>query len=106
MKFWELNFGKRVSEELYNIITDPYCMNNLADDKAFATQLEALKSEMTGKLTAQADPRILGNGEVFMTYPYAQSNRGMYEKIMAGQEVNTGWVYDSDFEPEWAEMPR
>ena len=41
--------------------------------------------------------------KIFMTYPYAQSNRGMYEKIMAGQEVNTGWVYDSDFEPEWVE---
>jgi N-sulfoglucosamine sulfohydrolase len=105
MEFWELNFGKRVSEELYNISMDPYCLNNLADDKAFASQLEALKSEMTGKLTAQADPRILGKGEVFMTYPYAQSNRGMYEKIMAGQEVNTGWVYDSDFEPEWVEKP-
>jgi len=103
MEYWELNFGKRGSEELYNIITDPYCLNNLADDKAFATQLEALKREMTGKLTAQADPRILGNGEVFMTYPYAQSNRGMYEKIIAGQKVNTGWVYDSDFEPEWVE---
>jgi arylsulfatase A-like enzyme len=103
MEFWELNFGKRVSEELFNIIEDPYCLNNLADDKAFATQLEALKSEMTAKLTVQADPRILGKGEVFMTYPYAQSNRGMYEKIMAGQEVNTGWVYDSDFEPEWVE---
>ncbi len=103
MEFWELNFGKRVSEELYNFSTDPYSLNNLADDKAFASHVEALKSEMTGKLTAQADPRILGKGEVFMTYPYAQSNRGMYEKIMAGQEVNTGWVYDSDFEPEWVE---
>ncbi len=101
MEFWELNFGKRVSEELYNIIEDPYCLNNLADDMTFTTQLEALRNDMTGKLTAQADPRILGNGEVFMTYPYAQSNRGMYEKIMAGQEVNTGWVYDSDFESEW-----
>ncbi len=103
MKFWELNFGKRVSEELYNIKEDPYCLNNLVNDNIYALRLEALRSEMIGKLTAQSDPRILGNGEIFMTYPYAQSNRGMYEKIMAGQEVNTGWVYDSDFEPEWVE---
>ena len=102
-EFWELNFGKRVSEELYNIKEDPCCLNNLAEDPATASVLEELKSEMTRKLLAQDDPRIQGNGEVFMTYQYAQSNRGMYEKIMAGQEVNTGWVYDSDFEPEWVE---
>ena len=102
-EYWELNFGKRVSEELYNIKDDPYCLINLAEDPATASVLEELKREMTRKLLAQDDPRIQGRGEVFMTYPYAQSNRGMYEKIMAGQEVNTGWVYDSDFEPGWVE---
>lgn len=103
-EYWELNFGKRVSEELYNIKKDPYCMNNLADDARYILYLEDLKSDMTMKLEEQKDPRILGNGEVFMSYPYAQSNRGMYEKIMSGQEVNTGWVNDSDFEPEWVEQ--
>jgi arylsulfatase A-like enzyme len=104
-EFWELNFGKRVSEELYNVLEDPYCLNNLAGEVNYSAKLEALKAEMTDKLRDQADPRILGNGEVFMSYPYAQSNRGMYEKIMAGEEVNTGWVNDSDFEPEWLERP-
>jgi len=102
-EYWELNFGFRVSEELYNIKEDPYCLNNLAGELSYTAKLEALKNEMTEKLTAQADPRILGKGEIFMSYPYAQSNRRMYEKIMAGQDVNTGWVYDSDFEPEWVE---
>jgi len=104
-EYWELNFGKRVTEELYNIEEDPYCLKNLVDTESYATKLEALRSEMIEKLTAQSDPRILGNGEVFMSYPYAQSNRGLYERIMAGQKVNTGWVYDSDFEPEWEENP-
>ena len=78
-------------------------MNNLVEDISYTSKLEVLRNEMTKKLTAQADPRILGNGEIFMTYPYAQSNRGMYEKLMTGQKVNTAWVYDSDFEPEWVE---
>lgn len=104
-EFWELNFGLRVPEELYNIKEDPYCLNNLADNEDHSTQLESLRREMSEKLSDQADPRILGNGEVFMSYPYAQSNRGMYEKIIGGQEVNTGWVFDSDFEPEWVEEP-
>jgi len=103
LEFWELNFGKRISEELYNIKEDPYCLTNLVNDDSFTSRLVVLRNEMTEKLTAQADPRILGNGEIFMTYPYAQSNRGMYEKLMTGQKVNTGWVYDSDFEPEWVE---
>ena len=100
-EFWELNFGLRVAEELYHIREDPGCLHNLAAEPAYHAILEALRNEMREKLTAQADPRMLGNGEVFMSYPYAESNRGMYEKILAGQEVNTGWVYDSDFEPEW-----
>jgi N-sulfoglucosamine sulfohydrolase len=100
-EFWELNFGLRVEEELYHIREDPGCLHNLAAEPAYHAILEALRNEMREKLTAQADPRMLGNGEVFMSYPYAESNRGIYEKILAGQEVNTGWVYDSDFEPEW-----
>jgi len=67
--------------------------------------VEALREEMIRRLTEQGDPRMLGRGEVFMTYPYAQSNRGLYEKLMAGQKVNTAWVNDSDFEPEWVEAP-
>jgi N-sulfoglucosamine sulfohydrolase len=102
-EFWELNFGKRVPEELYQIVTDPYCMHNLVNESSYARIAEALKAEQAEKLTAQSDPRMLGNGDLFMTYPYAEENRGLNEKIMAGQKVNTGWVYDSDFEPEWVE---
>jgi hypothetical protein len=101
LSFWELSFGFRDSEELYNIKEDPYCMDNLVGDSNCEGILETLRMELTGKLIDQSDPRILGNGEVFMSYPYAESNRGLYEKFMAGQQVNTGWVNDSDFEPEW-----
>jgi len=104
-EYWELNLGKREPEELYHIKEDPYCLNNLVGDLEYSMKLEDLKSELTRKLEEQNDPRILGLGEVFMSFPYAESNRGLYEKIMAGKEVNTGWVNDSDFEPEWVEMP-
>jgi len=104
-EYWDLNFGKRVAEELYNIEEDPYCMNNLTDNNYYAPRLEELRGEMIRRLTEQGDPRILGRGEVFLSYPYAQSNRGLYEKLMAGQKVNTGWVNDSDFEPQWLESP-
>jgi N-sulfoglucosamine sulfohydrolase len=102
LEYWELNFGKRVSEELYNVREDPYCMTNLAGVSKHAPKLAELRNELRDKLTGESDPRILGDGEVFMSYPYAESNRGLYEKMMAGQKVNTGWVNDTDFEPEWA----
>ncbi|MCU0473244.1 MAG: hypothetical protein MUC93_07745 [Bacteroidales bacterium] len=34
---WNLNFGKRVEEELYNIVTDPECMVNLSGDPEYIT---------------------------------------------------------------------
>ncbi|MDF1574849.1 MAG: sulfatase [Bacteroidales bacterium] len=106
LEYWEHNFGLRVPEELYHIKSDPCCLNNLVNDPAYASKREELSTDMTAKLTAQGDPRILGNGEVFMSYPYAQADRGLYEKIMAGEQVNTGWVYDTDFEPEWLQRAR
>ncbi len=101
MKYWQLNFGKRIKEELYNVKDDPYCMNNLIYNPEYAHEVAFLKAGMKEKLSIQKDPRMFENGEIFMTYPYAEDNRGMYDKLMAGEDVNTGWVYDTDFEPEW-----
>jgi N-sulfoglucosamine sulfohydrolase len=101
--FWQLNFGKRAGEELYHIVSDPYCMHNLVNDSSCSEIAEELREELAEKLTTQSDPRMLGQGDLFMTYPYAEDNRGLYEKIMEGRKVNTGWVNDSDFEPEWVE---
>ncbi len=39
-----------------------------------------------------------GQGHIFDAYLYAGENhRGFYERYMAGEEMNTGWVNDSDF---------
>jgi hypothetical protein len=48
-------------------------------------------------LKAQGDPRILGNGDIFDQYPVTQ-NAGFYERFMAGEKLNTGWVNETDFE--------
>ncbi len=54
---------------------------------------------MTDALTAEADPRILGNGDIFDAYTYAdKKHQGFYEQYQAGTAGNTGWVNPSDYD--------
>ena len=100
-KYWDLSFGKRIEEELYNIKDDPYCMNNLALNNSYSEILDQMKLEMARKLEEQEDPRMIGNGDVFDTYLYSnEADRDFYERFMAGEEVRAGWVNESDFEKE------
>ena len=95
--FWRLNFGKRVSEELYNIDKDPFCMVNLADNITFEVLKEQLKSEMEGKLLKQNDLRMKNFGHLYEVYPFTR-NKNFYNRFMAGEETSSGWVNDTDFE--------
>ena len=98
-QFWRLSFGRRPAEELYRIDTDPGCIDNLAAREEFAGLKEQLRNQMVAELTAQQDPRILGKGHVFDEYIYADDRqRGFYERYMAGEKMNAGWVNESDFE--------
>ncbi|NQU54458.1 MAG: sulfatase-like hydrolase/transferase, partial [Bacteroidetes bacterium] len=103
MEYWQLNFGKRVSEELYNIEKDPFCMNNLAADPAFANQKSAMEKEMIAKLTEQGDPRILGNGDIFDNYPYTGAVQNYYNRYIGGEKVPAGWVNKTDYDSDLME---
>ncbi len=69
-KFFEMAFGKRPSEELFDIESDPDCIKNLADDPQFAATKQQMWAQLESELTAQGDPRMLGNGDIFDFYPY------------------------------------
>ena len=99
MDFWQLNFGKRPQEELYNIKDDPFCMHNLATEANFAEIKTKLGEEMIAKLSAQEDPRILGNGDVFDNYAYAGKVADFYNRYMSGEKIPTPWVNETDYEP-------
>ena len=68
-KRYELNFGKRPAEELYDIRHDPNNLRNLAANPEY----RAKKKEMAGKLaqwmTKTGDPRVTGDGP-WDHYPY------------------------------------
>ncbi|MEN8703401.1 MAG: sulfatase [Polaribacter sp.] len=68
--YYEMSFGKRPEEELYNIIKDPHCMNNLALLAEYKEVCKKLRTQMEQELISQGDPRALGKGDVFDKYPY------------------------------------
>lgn len=98
-QYWQLSFGKRAGEELYNIDQDPDCVHNLASDENYAALMEEMKALMSRELTEEGDPRIMGQGSVFDEYLYADKrHQGFYEKYQAGTSLNAGWVNETDFE--------
>lgn len=98
--FWQMNFGKRPAEEFFQIQSDRECMNNLAGDPSRAEVMKELKDQMVRELTAQEDPRILGNGAVFDNYPASSASAKFYERFKAGEKPPSGWVDPDDFEKE------
>lgn len=66
-------FGKRPAEQLFDVINDPYCMTNLADNPEHAEIKESLWKELEAELKETGDPRIFGNGDIFDNYEYCSN---------------------------------
>ena len=96
---WLLCFGKRPAEELFDLKSDPDCVNNLAAAPAQQARRAALETQMLAELKQQGDPRMFGHGEVFDRYPYAGKERGLYDRYLKGEKVDAGWVSPTDAEP-------
>ena len=71
-KNWQLCFGKRPNDELYDLSTDVECVNNLATNKKYQPKVAALREQLFDQLKQQNDPRLFGQGEVFDNYPTAR----------------------------------
>jgi N-sulfoglucosamine sulfohydrolase len=74
-RYYEMSFGKRPAEELFDIENDPDCVNNLANTPEYAATKLQLWEQLQAELTQQGDPRILGNGDIFDFYPNCQIER-------------------------------
>lgn len=73
--YYDLAFGKRTADELYRLDDDPAGILNLSGDLAFVPTMERLRSKMMELLREEQDPRALGNGAIFSTYPYLNRER-------------------------------
>jgi N-sulfoglucosamine sulfohydrolase len=67
-RLFEHCFGKHPEEELFDIVKDPGCLNNLAGSAAHAKIRAQLRATLDRTLTAQADPRMKSS-EIFDSYP-------------------------------------
>ena len=74
-KYYLLSFGKRPSDELFDVVNDPDCVQNLASNPQYATIIKNLKAQMDQVLLKQKDPRALGMGDIFDYYPEAREDK-------------------------------
>ena len=71
---FEIGFNKRSKEQLYDIVNDPACLNDLSKMIEYADVLESLKNKLVNNLTIQNDPRMIGS-EIFDSYPRISTMR-------------------------------
>lgn len=99
--FWQWSFGKRPTEELFDVKNDSECITNLAENPRYLSRKQKLKQQLFDELKAQRDPRMAGQGHIFDEYIYANpGTRNFYERYMKGEKMKAGWVTPSDFEKE------
>lgn len=98
-ELWNLSFGKRGSEELYDIVTDRECMHNLIGDTVLAGLKERMKKELLEELVKQGDPRIISDGAIFDNYPYTGAERMVWDRMKQGEKIKLGYVDETDYEP-------
>jgi uncharacterized sulfatase len=68
-QFHELSLGKRPAEEFFDIVTDPACLKNLTAAPAHRKALVEHRQQLEQILKAESDPRVLGTGSIFDSYP-------------------------------------
>ena len=68
--YYDLCFGKRPAEELYDIRQDPYQLNNLAGNHNYISIQDSLSNQLITVLHATGDPRVKINTIDFDTLPY------------------------------------
>ena len=67
--YFHLSVDLRPEYELYHIQQDPGCLINLVSAPGYAPTLQTLKEQLNNFLLNTSDPRVLGNGDIFETYP-------------------------------------
>lgn len=69
-KYYELAFGKRPAEELYDLSEDPGQMRDLSGDPQYADLRKRLGVRLFAELQRMEDPRVEGRGDMFDIQPY------------------------------------
>ncbi len=68
---FELAYGKRPREELYDLKSDPHQVKNVAADPRYAGVRADLERRLMDELRRTGDPRLVDDGKFFETPPMA-----------------------------------
>ena len=79
-RFFDLNFGLRPAEELYDLQTDPHETNNVAGHPEFAAAQKKLRTELDAWMRGTGDPRLDSSDDRFEKAPYFGNANRMPEK--------------------------
>jgi len=93
--FFEMAFGKRPAEELFDVVADPDCVRNLAGNATHAEVKEKLWSQLERELKEQGDPRVLGKGDIFDFYPNRSIER--QQKIYKKPDFDPVKIFEDKF---------
>ncbi len=69
-ELFQLAFGKRPAEELYNLEREPAQLKNVAELPEYAEAKRKLQIELEQFMTDTEDPRAFGKGDEWDTQPY------------------------------------
>ncbi|HOX56283.1 MAG TPA: sulfatase [Candidatus Paceibacterota bacterium] len=79
-KFFQLCFGKRPAEELYDLRTDPHQIDNLAGRPTCAAAQKQLRARLDQWMRDTADPRAVKDDDHWDSYPYFGGKVGTQKK--------------------------
>lgn len=70
-RYFDIAFGRRPAEELYDLKKDPHQTENVANDPAYADARKQLSNRLMTVLKETGDPRVTGDGSTFDKPPFA-----------------------------------
>ncbi|MGY8769260.1 MAG: sulfatase-like hydrolase/transferase [Pirellulales bacterium] len=92
-KLHQLAFGKRPTEELYDLKKDPDQLNNVAKDPAYQAELKKLSKKLIKSLKQRSDPRVLSKEELAMRERNEFANQDEYEITAPPVSMNLAPFY-------------
>ncbi len=70
-RYFNIAFGLRPEEELFDLRTDPHQTNNVAQEAAYSAVRKELSTRLMKVLTETGDPRVTGDGTTFDKPPFS-----------------------------------
>jgi hypothetical protein len=89
-RLFDLSFGKRPAEELYDLKKDPAQIVNVAAQARYRNHKQKLSARLEKYLKQTNDPRMGSDGDVFDNYPIwprSNSNPQLFERIDRGAKA-------------------